>query len=202
MTNDRIITISRQFGSGGHQIGERLAAELDIPLFDKAAVAQAAKEYGLYEQIMSREQQPPTSSLLFSIAANMYPLSQNGIPMEAQALLAEEETMQNLVKEGPCIFIGRAADAMFRRMPNRTSFFIHAPLAWRAKRVAKHYDMPIPKASNLTRQMDKKRASYYSVRSEQKWGEAQTYHLTIDSSLLGMDATAEMLLQLLRAIRN
>lgn len=201
MGNQLIVTISRQFGSGGHQIGERLAAALDIPLFDKDAIGQAAKEYGLYERIMATDarQPSPTNSLLFSIAANMYPLSRNGISLEQQIILAEEETMRNLSKEGSCLFVGRAADAIFRSAPNRMSFFIHAPIDWRAERVAKHYDMSMQKAKNLTRQMDKKRAAYYAGRSESKWGDAQTYHLSIDSSLLGMDGTARQILAFLRA---
>ncbi len=200
MEDRYIITISRQFGSGGHQIGERLAAALDIPLFDKDDIGQAAKEYGLYERIMGDDQPAPTNSLLYSIAANMYPLSRNGISLEQQVIMAEEEAMRNLAKEGSCIFIGRAADAIFRKAETRRmSFFIHAPLEWRAQHVAKHYDLPLPRAKSLAHQMDKKRASYYAGRTDSKWGDAQTYHLSIDSSLLGMDGTAQQILSFLRA---
>lgn len=199
MANNLIITVSRQFGSGGHQIGERLASALDVSLFDKTTIAQAAKEYGLYEQVMNDNEQAATNSLLFSIAANLHPLSQDGIPFEEWVLMAEEKAMRTLSKEGSCIFIGRAADTIFRSSPQRISFFIHAPIDWRAQHVADHYDIPLAKAKTLTRQMDKKRASYYARRSEFKWGDAQTYHLSIDSSVLGLDATAEQLLRFIHA---
>lgn len=202
MDDRMILTISRQFGSGGHRVGEYLAAALDIPLFDKAAIAQAARDYGLYERIMGDNKPAPTRSLLYSIAANMYPIDKTGLSFEQQVYMAEEETMRNLAKEGPCIFIGRAADAIFRNEPGRMSVFIHAPLEWRAKQVARHYDIALPRAKTLTRQMDKKRASYYAERADTRWGDAQTYHLSIDSSLLDMRGTADQILTFLRAVKN
>lgn len=201
MRNHLLITISRQFGSGGHQIGEQLAEMLDLPLFDKDAIAQAAKDYGLYKHIMSDDRPTPTNSLLFSIAANMYPLSRNGISFEQRASMAEEETMRNLAKEGPCIFIGRAADAVFADSPDRISLFIHAPLDWRAQRIAKQYEMSISRAENLIRQMDRKRAACYEERADGKWGHAQTYHLSIDSSLLGTGGTIRQIISFIREVQ-
>ena len=202
MNNRMIITISRQFGSGGYQIGELLSTKLDLPLFDKNAIAQAMKEYGIYTRIMNEERSSPTNSLLFSIAANMYPLGRHGLSFEQQIGLAEEETMRNLAKEGSCIFIGRAADAVFADNPGRISFFIHAPLDWRTARVAQQYHLPDARAKSLTQQMDKKRASYYMERTDGNWAEAQTYHLSIDSSLLTTEETVQQLCAFIRAVHN
>ena len=202
MKNRMLITISRQFGSGGREIGGLLANELGLPLFDKDAIAQAAKDYGIYARIMSEEPSSPTNSLLFSIAANMYPLGRHGLSFEQQVSLAEEETMRNLAKEGPCVLIGRAADAVFATDPGRISFFIHAPLDWRTARVAQQYHLSNSKAKNLTQQMDKKRASYYTERTDNKWAEAQTYHLSIDSSLLGTEGTVQQMLSFVRAVQD
>ena len=202
MKNRMLITISRQFGIGGREIGGLLAKELELPLFDKDAIAQAMRDYGIYARIMSEERPSPTNSLLFSIAANMYPLGQHGLSFEQQVGLAEEETMRNLAKEGPCVFIGRAADAVFVDDPGRISFFIHAPLQWRAVRVAQQYHLSESKAKSLTQQMDKKRASYYTERTDNKWAEAQTYHLSIDSSLLGTEGTVQQMLSFVRAVQD
>ena len=114
MNNQLIVTISRQFGSSGHQIAEILAKELHMPLFDKDDIAQAAKDYGMYTKVMSENGSSLTNSLLFSLAANMYTLGQNGLSFEQQISMAEEETMRNLAKEGPCIFIGRRRCCFFR----------------------------------------------------------------------------------------
>ncbi len=199
MNNQLLITVSRQFGSSGHQIAEILAKELHMPLFDKDDIAQAAKEYGMYTKVMSESGSSLTNSFLFSLAANMYTLGQNGLSFEQQISMAEEETMRNLAKEGPCIFIGRAADAVFSDFPNRVSFFIHAPLDWRMQRIMKQYDLTESKAKNMIKQMDRKRASYYSERSDNTWGDSSSYHLSIDSSVLGPNGTAQQLLAFIRA---
>lgn len=199
MNNQLLITVSRQFGSSGHQIAEILAKELHMPLFDKDNIAQAAKDYGMYTKVMSDSGSSLTNSFLFSLAANMYTLGQNGLSFEQQISMAEEETMRNLAKEGPCIFIGRAADAVFSDFPNRVSFFIHAPLDWRIQRIMKQYDLTEGKAKNMIKQMDKKRASYYSERSDNTWGDSNSYHLSIDSSVLGPNGTAQQLLAFIRA---
>ncbi|WP_432618315.1 AAA family ATPase [Butyricicoccus sp.] len=199
MNNQLLITVSRQFGSSGHQIAEILAKELHMPLFDKDDIAQAAKDYGMYTKVMSDSGSSLTNSFLFSLAANMYTLGQNGLSFEQQISMAEEETMRNLAKEGPCIFIGRAADAVFSDFPNRVSFFIHAPLDWRIQRIMNQYDLTEGKAKNMIKQMDKKRASYYSERSDNTWGDSNSYHLSIDSSVLGPNGTAQQLLAFIRA---
>ena len=202
MKNNLLITISRQFGSSGHQIAEQLSRSLDIPLFDKDAIAQAAKDYGMYARIMTGDHPTPTNSLLYSIAANMYSLNQSGLSFEQQVSMAEEETMRNLAKEGSCIFIGRAADAVFIDHPNRVSFFIHTPMEWRTKRIEQLYDLSTSKAQSMIKQMDRKRAAYYAERSDTSWGFAPGYHFTIDSSVLGVSGTAELMLAFLRTRKS
>ena len=198
MKNNLLITISRQFGSSGHQIAEQLSRSLDIPLFDKDDIAQAAKDYGMYARIMTGDHPAPTNSLLYSIAANMYSLDRSGLSFEQQVSMAEEETMRNLAKEGSCIFIGRAADAVFIDYPNRASFFIHAPMEWRTRRIEQLYNLSTSKAQSMIKQMDRKRAAYYAERSDTPWGFAPGYHFTIDSSVLGVSGTAELMLAFLR----
>ena len=202
MRNALLITISRQFGSGGHAIAENLAHALNLPLFDKDVIAQAAKEYGLYERVMQEDHPSPTNSLLFSIATNMYHLNRDSVSFEQRASMAEEKTMRNLAKEGPCIFLGRAADAVFADSPERVSFFLHAPLEWRVNRTAQQYDISAQKAKNIVRQMDRKRAAYYADRADGNWCSAETYHLSIDTSLLGMDGTTEQLLTFIRSYQR
>ena len=144
-----IITIGRQFGSGGKEIGIRVAKELGIPFYDKELLQEAAKKSGLCEKIFENFDERP-KSLLYSIAMDSYmfalPGTGAGDSLEQQVYLATFNTIRHIADQGPCVIIGRCADYALAENPNHLSLFIYAPLEVRIKRVAQRQNIPEDKA--------------------------------------------------------
>lgn len=191
-----IITIGRQFGSGGKEVGIRVAKELGIPCYDEELLQAAAKKSGLCEKIFENFDERP-KSLLYSIAMDSYMFSLPGTgagdSLEQQVYLATFDTIRHLAEEGPCVLIGRCADYALADNPNRLSLFIHAPMDVRIKRVAERQNLTPEKAKALIIKTDKRRASYYEYYSSQKWGAVESYDYCLDSSYLGISRTVELI---------
>ncbi|MCI8397956.1 MAG: cytidylate kinase-like family protein [Oscillibacter sp.] len=191
-----VITIGRQFGSGGKEIGIRVAKEMGIPFYDKELLQEAAKKSGLCEKIIEQFDERP-KSLLYSIAMDSYmfslPGSGAGESLEQQVYLATFNTIQRIAAEGPCVIIGRCADYALANNPDRMSIFIHAPMEDRVRRVAERQDITLERARALINKTDKRRASYYEYYSSQKWGAVDSYDLCLNSSYLGLGGTVELI---------
>lgn len=191
-----VITIGRQFGSGGKEIGIRVAKELGIPFYDKELLREAARKSGLCEKIVENFDERP-KSLLYSIAMDSYmfalPGSGVGDSLEQQVYLATFNTIRHIAEQGPCVMIGRCADYALAENPNHLSLFIHAPMAVRVERVAKRQNIPPEKAKALIVKTDKRRASYYEYYSSQKWGAVDSYDFCLNSSYLGLGGTVELI---------
>lgn len=195
-----IITIGRQFGSGGKEIGIRLAKELGIPFYDKEILRAAAEKSGLCEKIFENFDERP-KSLLYSIAMDSYMFSLPGAgandTLEQQVYLATFDTIRNIAEQGPCVIIGRCADYALADNPDLLSIFIHAPMDVRIRRVAERQAVSPEKARALIQKTDKRRASYYEYYSSQKWGAVDSYDFCIDSSYLGLGSTVELIRSLI-----
>jgi len=191
-----IITIGRQFGSGGKEVGIRVAKELDIPFYDKELLQKAAEKSGLCRKIFENFDEKPRS-LLYSIAMDSYmfslPGSGAGESLEQQVYLATYNTIRHIAEQGPCVIIGRCADYALADNPNHLSLFIHAPMDVRIARVAKRQNLPEEKARQVILKTDKRRASYYEYYSARKWGAVDSYDFCIDSSYLGLGGTVELI---------
>lgn len=190
-----VITIGRQFGSGGKEVGIRAAKELGIPFYDKEILQEAAKKSGLCQKILENFDERP-KSLLYSIAMDSYMFTLPGgscDSLEQQVYLATFNTIRQLADEGPCVIIGRCADYALAENPNRLSLFIHAPMEDRIRRVAHRLDLQPDKAKTLIQKTDKRRASYYEYYSSQRWGFPDSYDFCINSSLLGLGGTVELI---------
>ena len=191
-----IITIGRQFGSGGKEVGIRVAKELGIPFYDNELLQEAAKKSGLCEKIFQNFDERP-KSLLYSIAMDSYmfslPGSGAGESLEQQVYLATYDTIRQIASQGPCVIIGRCADYALADDPNRLSLFIHAPMDVRIQRVAKRQNISPEEARKLIIKTDKRRASYYEYYSSQKWGAVDSYDFCLDSSYLGLGGTVELI---------
>ena len=191
-----IITIGRQFGSGGKEVGIRVAKELGIPFYDKELLQEAAKKSGLCEKIFENFDEKP-KSLLYSIAMDSYmfslPGSGAGESLEQQVYLATYDTIRHIASQGPCVIIGRCADYALADDPNRLSLFIYAPMDVRIARVAKRQNLTPEKARQLILKTDKRRASYYEYYSAQRWGVVESYDFCLDSSALGLGGTVELI---------
>lgn len=191
-----IITIGRQFGSGGKEVGIRVAKELGIPCYDEELLRAAAKKSGLCEKIFENFDERP-KSLLYSIAMDSYMFSLPGTgagdSLEQQVYLATFDTIRHLAEEGPCVLIGRCADYALADNPNRLSLFIYAPMDVRIARVAERQELTPEKAKALIVKTDKRRASYYEYYSSKKWGAVESYDYCLDSSYLGLGGTVELI---------
>lgn len=193
-----IITIGRQYGSAGHEIGCRLAEELGIKLYDKEMLKRAAKESGLCEELFETHDEKPTNSFLYSLVMDTYSLgfSSGGyadMPINHKVFLAQFDAIQKIADEGPCILVGRCADYALENYKNVVNVFIYADLEQRIRRIARLYNLTDAKAKDIIVKADKKRASYYNYYTNKDWGNAKGYDLCLNSGKLGVDGTVEVI---------
>ena len=193
-----IVTIGRQFGSGGHEIGEKLARKLGIKFYDKELIKVIAKESGLCEKVLESYDEKPTNSLLYSIVMDVYPsVMYTGPTIDQQIYQASYDSIKKLANES-CVIVGRCADYILRDCPDLVSVFVHANSDFRAARVAEEYKVSESKARDMLVKTDKKRASYYNFQSEKKWGMASSYNLSVESSALGIEGSVELIADYIR----
>ena len=198
-----IITIGRQFGSGGHDIGKKIANDLGIKLYDQEMLDRAAKESGLCQEIFETHDEKPTNSFLYSMVMDTYSFGgysagYTDMPLNHKVFLAQFDAIKKIADEGPCVLVGRCADYALQDYSNVMRVFIHADLDDRIRRVAKLYDLTDAKAKDMIIKTDKKRSSYYNYYSNKKWGEAESYDLCLNSSILGIDGAAEAIESLIK----
>lgn len=199
MTDSRaIITIGREFGSGGHEVGRRLAAELGLKLYDKELLKMVAEQSNICEQVLQDYDEKPTNSLLYSIVMDVYPsMNYVGNTLSQQVYQAQYETIRRIGEKGGCVIVGRAADYILRENPHMTSVFIHSSMAYRLQRVMEYEHIDEAKAKDMIVRADKKRASYYNFQTEKKWGMSSTYNLSLDTSDIGIDGCVKVIEQYL-----
>ena len=191
-----VITVGRQYGSGGREIGTMLAEKLGIAYYDDMLLKEAAKESGLCEDLFRSFDERP-KSFLYSVAMDPYSFSMNHVmpkgSIEQQVYLATYDTIKKLADKGPCVLIGRCADYALKDRDDVINLFITAPLENRIERVARRNGITRDEAKERIKRTDKSRASYYNYYSFMYWGDAKSYDLCIDSSLLGIEGTVELL---------
>ena len=195
-----VITIGRQYGSGGREIGKKLAEHYGIPFYDKDLLKIAAKDSGICEEMFENFDEKPTTSFLYSLVMDPYTLGYNAtsfdMPLNQKVFLAAFETIKKIAEEGPCVIVGRCADYALKDYENKLNVFVHAPLSFKKQRIlAEKPSISPDKVKEEAIRMDKQRASYYNYYTSQKWGELKNYDLTIDSSIWGIDGTVEMIIQ-------
>lgn len=193
-----VITIGRQYGSAGKQIGEQLAKDLGIKCYDKELLAEAAKESGICHELFENHDEKPTNSFLYSLVMDTYSMGYNtngyvDMPLNHKIFLAQFDTIKKLAERESCIIVGRCADYALEEYDGAVSVFVHAKLEDRIQRVKRLYDMTEDKAKDIILKTDKKRASYYNYFCSKKWGESKSYDLSINSSELGVDGAVEMI---------
>lgn len=202
-----IITIGREFGSAGREIGEMLAKKLGIPCYDKELLKRAAEESGLCTEIFENHDERPTSSFLYNLVMDTYSFGYSqstyvDMPISHKVFLAQFDAIKKIASEGPCVIIGRCADYALSEYKNCIHIFIHADLEDRIKRIMKRLNLSYDKAKELIQKKDKQRANYYNYYSSKKWGVAESYNLSIDSSVLKEEGTVDMILKFIEAFEN
>jgi cytidylate kinase len=188
-----IVTIAREYGSGGRLIGQRLAQELNIPFYDKKLLALAAQESGLAEDFIEKIEQKRTVNFL----DNLYMTSQE-LPVAEQVFLTQSQVIRKIAEKESCVIVGRCADYVLRDYANCLRVFVHAPLEWRIKCVRDEYGETVANYTDYLRKQDKNRAGYYNYFTQNKWGKTQNYHLSIDSSI-GIPAAVRVLKEMVAA---
>lgn len=185
MSNKYIITIGRQFGSGGREIGEALAKELDIKYYDKELISLAAKESGINPEVFENVDEQAANSLLYSLSLGLYSFGNNfnatgGLPINDELYLLQHKLIRELANDGPCVIIGRCADYILRNRNDVVNIFISADIEYRIDRVKNVKKIENPKLEQVIKKTDKSRANYYNFYSGQKWGATEHYNLCIN----------------------
>jgi len=191
MSDNIIITIGRQYGSGGREIGEKLAKSLGIAFYDKELLSVAAKESGMCKELFENNDEKPTSSFLYSLVMGNY--GSTDLPLNHKIFLAQFDAIKKIAKENSCVIVGRCADYALENYPNCTNVFIHSDMASRIKRATTLYAVEPLKAEDTINKIDKKRAKYYNFYSSKNWGTASNYDLTFNSGLIGIDNCVKLI---------
>ena len=204
MDNKIILTIGRQFGSGGRDIGQRLAKELGIGYYDKELITVAARESGLCEDVFEKADERASSGLSYAFTMG-YSSFMGGMFTPYNDILSNDglfkiqsDAIRKLAETESCVLVGRCADYILRDNPACLSFFIHSSVESRVQKTVERHGVTVEEAKNMMEKTDKSRAAYYNYYSYKTWGAAETYHLCIDSSVLGIDGTVQFIKQFVK----
>ncbi|MGN0625900.1 MAG: AAA family ATPase [Oscillospiraceae bacterium] len=203
MSNPFVVTINRQFGSGGREIGKRLAAILDIAYLDKELLSLAAQKSGISEKAFEKADEKPEKSYLYALSTAAYgsysvPFSYPNVLTNDRLFAIQADVIRKEAAEKNCVIIGRCADDILSDHPCHINLFVHAPFEVRQKRIMELYHLDVKQAKDLIAKTDKTRASYYYFYTNQKWDDLLNYDLSVDSSVLGYDDTAQLLAEFIR----
>ena len=198
MSKKIIVTIGRQFGSGGRYVGRLLAEKLGVPFYDKELLSEAAKSSGICEEIFEEHDEKPTRSLLFSLVTGMQQHSATGafymdMPLNHKIFLAQFDAIRRIAGEGSCVIVGRCADYVLRDDPDAVAVFVKADMPSKIDRAVKYYGIESEKAEDRIRKADKQRASYYNYYATATWGDVNNYDLVVDTGTLGVEGAVELI---------
>ena len=200
MSNRTVITIGRQFGSGGRAIGRLVAEKLGIPFYDKEIIKRISKESGLSHEILDDYDEKPTNSFLYSLSLGAYTYGNSitGIPempISDKIFVIQSDVIKKIAAEGPCVIVGRCAESILKDEVDCLSIFIHADFDSRIQRVSEYDKVSHDEAAEQIRKTDKKRASYHNFYSELKWGAATSYDFCINSKI-GIENAAQLIIDI------
>ena len=197
-----VITIGRQFGSGGREIGEKVAEHFGINCYDKELITRAAKESGFCEEMIQNHDERPTNSFLYNLVMDTYSFGYNAssfvdMPISQKVFLAQFDTIKKIASEGPCVIVGRCADYALDDYENVLNLFIYADEESKIRRLKQRFSdiKSDDQARDMMSKKDKQRQSYYNYYSSKKWGRADSYDLCINSSILGIEGTVKFIVQ-------
>ena len=203
MANNLIITIGRQYGSGGREIGRKLALRLGIPFYDRELISRAAKKSGFSEDLFEQLDKRATNSLLYSLTM-FGSTGLNGMSLTDQLFLAQANIIREIADSGPAVLVGRCADHVLREYENRFDFFITGSVDDRLHRIQTHDDYELsgksPRAA--LEKMDKQRSTYYNYYTEKVWGKSDHYDLCINAGRLGVENSIEVILAYVNALKK
>ena len=189
-----IITISRQFGSGGRTVGRQLAERLNIPFYDRELVKQVAEETGFDTKFIEENGEFSPSKSIFSFAVSQgVPCMQNGLSVSDFNFCMQRQVILKLA-EKPCVIVGRGADYILRDRDDVFDVFIHASMENRADRIVRLYGESEKKPEQRLADKDKKRKIYYKHYTDREWGDAKNYDMCLDSGRIGIDKCVDLII--------
>ena len=189
-----IITISRQFGSGGRTVGRQLAERLNIPFYDRELVKQVAEETGFDTKFIEENGEFSSSKSIFSFAVSQgVPCMQNGLSVSDFIFCMQRQVILKLA-EKPCVIVGRGADYILRDRDDVFDVFIHASMENRADRIVRLYGESENKPEQRLADKDKKRKIYYKHYTDREWGDAKNYDMCLDSGRIGIDKCVDLII--------
>ena len=172
-----VISISREFGSGGRLIGKQLAARLGIPCYDRTIIRKTAERSGIGTPAFAH----------------------HGVPVSYQAFFAQAEVIRELADEGPCVIVGRCSDYVLGERPECLKVFVHADLPSRVARCVEEYHIPADDMERRVIQMDRGRSNYYNFYTGHAWGDMRRYDLTVNSSTVGVEGAVDLIVSMVQA---
>lgn len=199
MSKKVVVTIARQYGSGGREIGERIAEILGIPLIDKELVKDAASKGELNEDIIKSADESAANSLLYTLAMGSNVLGTTihfgyKMPINDKLFILQSDAIKEYAAKGSCVIIGRCADYVLRDEPNLFRIFIYGDLDHRKERVAeRHPEIKNSQIIDVINKTDKRRSSYYNFYTGKKWGKYDNYDMAVNSSTFGIEETAKII---------
>ncbi|MCI5604845.1 MAG: cytidylate kinase-like family protein [Clostridia bacterium] len=198
-----VITIGRQFGSGGRDVGEKIAAALGIPFYDKELVEMAAQKSDISHEALKEVDERATSSFLYSLAGGNF--SMRGInaplyyemPINDKLFIAQAEVIKSLAKEGSCVIVGRCADYVLESEENvdLLNIFVYGSVDYRTKRVMNALNLPQSKARERVMKTDKQRRTYYDYYTSKDWGVMSNYDICLNTEKIGIDNAADLVIK-------
>ena len=193
-----VITIGRQYGSGGREVGRRLASRLEIPYYDKEILSEASKDSGICEELFEDHDEKPTRSFLYSLVTGVQTHGNPStmymdMPLNHRIFLAQFDTIRRLAGNGPCVVVGRCADYVLRADKNVGTVVLKADMEHRIARAIERGAEP-SRAQDFVKRRDKERASYYNYYATTTWGDVNNYDLVLDTGKIGYDGTVDMIL--------
>lgn len=186
----RIITITREYGSGGREIGEKLAKRLGMEFYDNKLIEIAAKDSGIHKNHFEESDERRTTSFLYLLSTTY---GQGGVPFDDALFFAQLNAVRKIAEQGDCVIIGRCADYALREHEGVLNLFITAPFDDRVRRAKEVYGIEPQIAESYVKRIDKQRISYYNYYTDRRWGDIGNFSLCADSSVLGIDGTVELL---------
>lgn len=187
-----VITIGREYGSGGRLIAKQLSEEMGITFYDKQLISDVAKKTGFSEHfIRNAEHQRPTNSFLYDLYTSVQTPS-----VPDQVFIAQAKVIKEAAAKESCVIVGRCADYILRDTADCLRVFIHADTEFRSQRILREYGQRELSPEQRLKEKDKRRAAYHRFYTDMKWGRAQNYDITLNSGTLGIDRCVELIASL------
>ncbi len=197
-----IITVGREYGSGGHDIAKLLAVMLKVPFYDKEIITLAARQSGICEELFESHDEKNVPSYLFSLVTNTGEMpvvgSASDLPLNHRIFMAQFEAITRVALQGPCVIVGRCSNYVLKGLPGVTNVFVYGDVEARIRRIMQVEKLPYDQAKERVRKVDKQRQGYYNFFADGNWGHRSNYHLMINSTGVTQEAVAQTIIDYIR----